>query len=67
MAGVAGYGFFLLDGCLANALSTPSLPAWFAPLARGLLYTLAPAAGFFYVWHTMIGFNENTHREAASK
>jgi hypothetical protein len=56
---VAGYGLFLLDGCLAYALSAPTFPAWFAALARGILYTLTPAAGFYFIWRNCIGFDEN--------
>ena len=58
MTVIAGYGFFLLDGCLASALSIPPLPGWLAPLARGLIYLLVPTAGLCYLWHTLIGFDK---------
>lgn len=66
MAIVAGYGFFLLDGCLARALSIPPLPVWLAPLIRGLLYVLASGAGLFYIWHTMIGFGARPSEDEVS-
>ena|SRR5579862_82290 len=52
-----GYGLFLLDGCLANALSIPPLPVWFAPLVRGLIYVFVPATGLLYICHTTVGFD----------
>jgi hypothetical protein len=57
MAIVIGYGCFLLDGCLANALSVPPLPVWIAPLVRGVVYVAVPATGLLYIWHSTVGFD----------
>ena len=58
MAGLtvlAIHGFFLLDSCLAYALSPAALPIWFSPLVRGLFYVLGPAGLLCYIWQTMAG------------
>jgi|GEM_PF-6477612 len=56
----AFHGFFLLDACLAQALSQPPLPLWFAPLTRGILYFSIPSALLFYIWHTMVGYGDGS-------
>jgi hypothetical protein len=55
LSALAGYGFWLLDGCLAYALSQPSMPVWSAPLIRGSVYLGAPLAALLYIWKTMVG------------
>ncbi|HEY3319265.1 MAG TPA: hypothetical protein VGP72_02170 [Planctomycetota bacterium] len=57
LSALAGYGFWLLDGCFAYALSHPSLPVWLAPLIRGSMYLGAPLAVSLYIWNTMVGFD----------
>ena len=67
MTVVAAYGFYLLDDCLAYCLSAPALPIWFSGLIRGLVYTLAPASGLFYIWHITVGFSEKMHSKVDNK
>ena len=57
LSALAGYGFWLLDGCLAYALSQPAMPVWLAPLIRGSIYLGAPLAALFCIWKTMVGFD----------
>ena len=54
--GLVIYGFFLLDYCLAFALSQPPLPIWVAPLVRGFLYCGLPMIGFLVAWSKLVGF-----------
>jgi len=65
LTAVCAYGFFLLDGCLAYALGSPSLPIWFAPLIRGLVYVFSTACAFAYLWHTYVGFDSNLKKAGA--
>lgn len=55
LCALAGYGFWLLDGCLAYALSQPSMPVWLAPLIRGSIYLGASVAISLFIWKTMVG------------
>ena len=64
LGALAGYGFWLLDGCLAYALSQPSMPGWLAPLIRGGIYLGAPLAALFYIWKTMVGCDAEPGEEA---
>ncbi len=65
LTAVSAYAFYLLDSCLAYALSRPDFPVWFAPLMRGLAYLLCSMAGLAYLWHTMVGFGQVSEESAA--
>lgn len=56
LCALAGYGFWLLDGCLAYALSQPAMPVWLAPLIRGSVYLGGAFAISLFIWKTMVGF-----------
>lgn len=65
LGALAGYGFWLLDGCLAYVLSRPSMPVWLAPLVRGSIYLGASLATLWYGWKTMDGVGADAGAGAA--